>query len=109
MISVNMHEAKSRLSQLVLAAIGREEVILCSKGAPRVRLVPLPATSLRRHLIQLDPSLRVTLAWLRSCGIALRRRMAGGMPMNVLLDTCALIALSNGQLPSITSDQLIPT
>jgi len=35
--------------------------------------------------------------------------MAGGMPMNVLLDTCALIALSNGQLPSITSDQLIPT
>jgi antitoxin (DNA-binding transcriptional repressor) of toxin-antitoxin stability system len=32
MISVNMHEAKSRLSQLVLAAIGGEEVILCSKG-----------------------------------------------------------------------------
>lgn len=62
MISVNMHEAKTRLSQLVQAAIAGEEVILCSKGEPRVRLVPVPATPLRRDLIQPDPSLRVILA-----------------------------------------------
>jgi len=60
MISVNMHEAKSRLSQLVLAAIGGEEVILCSKGEPRVRLVPMEAGPIRRLIP--DPALRVTLA-----------------------------------------------
>lgn len=60
MISVNMHEAKSRLSQLVLAAMGGEEVILCSKGEPRVRLVPMPVTPLRRDLIPPDPALRAT-------------------------------------------------
>ena len=57
-----MHEAKSRLSQLVQAAIGGEEVILYSKGEPRVRLVPVPAAPLRRDLIPPDPALRVTLA-----------------------------------------------
>ncbi len=62
MISVNMHEAKTRLSQLVQAAIAGEEVILCSRSEPRVRLVPMPATPLRRDLIQPDPSLRVILA-----------------------------------------------
>ena len=63
MISVNMHEAKSRLSQLVLAAMGGEEVILCSKGEPRVRLTPYEAPPpIRRDLIPPDPALRVTLA-----------------------------------------------
>ncbi|CAN5915716.1 hypothetical protein BH11VER1_BH11VER1_28270 [soil metagenome] len=62
MISVNMHEAKSRLSQLVLAAMHGEQVILCNKGAPRVRLVPMPTRPLRRDLIAPDPELRVTLA-----------------------------------------------
>lgn len=62
MITVNMHEAKSRLSQLVLAALGGEDVILCSKGEPRVRLVPMPSVRLRRDLIPPDPALRVTLA-----------------------------------------------
>ena len=63
MISVNMHEAKSRLSQLVLAALEGQEVILCNKGEPKVRLVPLKATpTIRRDLIAPDPSLGVTLA-----------------------------------------------
>lgn len=63
MISVNMHEAKSRLSQLVLAALEGQEVILCNKGEPKVRLVPMKATpTIRRDLIAPDPSLAVELA-----------------------------------------------
>jgi prevent-host-death family protein len=62
MITVNMHEAKSRLSELVAVALKGEEVIVCSHGHPRVRLVPIEAPSLRRDLIPADPSLRVTLA-----------------------------------------------
>ncbi len=60
MITVNMHEAKSRLSQLVLAAISGEEVILCSNGEPRVRLVSMGAAPIRR--LTPDPELRVMLA-----------------------------------------------
>jgi len=56
MITVNMHEAKSCLSQLVLAAINGEEVILCSKGHPKVRLVPIPESSPQRDLTP-DPHL----------------------------------------------------
>jgi len=59
-ITVNMHEAKSRLSQLVAAAINGEEVILYSKGEPRVRLVPTEAKPIRR--LTPDPALRATLA-----------------------------------------------
>jgi len=63
MISVNMHEAKSRLSQLVAAAMKGEEVILCSHGQPRVRLVALEgAPALRRDLIAADPAHRVVFA-----------------------------------------------
>jgi len=61
MITVNMHEAKSKLSQLVLAALNGEEVILCSKGEPRVRLVPMEAKPTRRDLTP-DPRLRPLLA-----------------------------------------------
>jgi prevent-host-death family protein len=61
MITVNMHEAKSKLSQLVLAALNGEEVILCSNGEPRVRLVPMEAKPTRRDLTP-DPRLRPLLA-----------------------------------------------
>ena len=61
MISVNMHEAKTRLSQLVLAAINGEEVILCSNGQPRVRLVAVETQPLSRDLTP-DPRLRPILA-----------------------------------------------
>ena len=41
MITVNMHEAKSSLSQLVQAVEERgEEVVLCRNGRPVARLVP---------------------------------------------------------------------
>jgi prevent-host-death family protein len=39
-IYVNMHEAKSRLSQLVAAALRGEEVILQKAGVPQARIVP---------------------------------------------------------------------
>ncbi|MBI2376235.1 MAG: type II toxin-antitoxin system prevent-host-death family antitoxin [Deltaproteobacteria bacterium] len=38
---VNMHEAKSRLSQLVEAAEAGEEIVLARAGKPVVRLVPV--------------------------------------------------------------------
>jgi prevent-host-death family protein len=39
-INVNMHEAKSRLSELVAAALRGEDVVLARAGKPVVRLVP---------------------------------------------------------------------
>lgn len=60
MITVNMHEAKTRLSQLVAAAIEGEEVVLCRNGQPRVRLVP--ATPAAKRDLTPDPRLAVGLA-----------------------------------------------
>ena len=42
---VNMHEAKTRLSQLVEAASGGQVVIIAKAGQPKVRLVPVKAQS----------------------------------------------------------------
>jgi prevent-host-death family protein len=41
MISVNMHEAKTRLSQLVEAAARGEEVVIARAGRPVARIVPV--------------------------------------------------------------------
>ncbi|MBL8651592.1 MAG: type II toxin-antitoxin system prevent-host-death family antitoxin [Sphingopyxis sp.] len=41
-IHVNIGEAKTRLSELVAAALRGEEVIVQRDGQPKVRLVPLP-------------------------------------------------------------------
>jgi len=38
-MQVNMHHAKTRLSELVAAAEGGEEVIIARDGAPAVRLI----------------------------------------------------------------------
>lgn len=62
MITVNMHEAKSRLSQLVAAAENGEEVVICSKGQPRVRLIPYKLSSPVCRNLTPDPSLRPILA-----------------------------------------------
>ena len=40
MIKSNVHEAKSRLSQLIELANAGEEVIICKAGKPVVRLIP---------------------------------------------------------------------
>lgn len=39
-MQANMHEAKSKLSQLVESALAGEEVIIAKAGKPVVRLVP---------------------------------------------------------------------
>ncbi len=41
MTRVNMHEAKSRLSQLVDLAKNGEDVVIAKNGRPEVRLVPI--------------------------------------------------------------------
>jgi prevent-host-death family protein len=61
MISVNMHEAKSSLSKLVLAATRGEEVVLCSNGLPKVRLTPVSPAPVKRDL-KPDPALVPRLA-----------------------------------------------
>lgn len=38
---VNMHQAKSTLSQLVEAALAGEDVVIARNGEPAVRLVPI--------------------------------------------------------------------
>lgn len=43
-IHVNIGEAKTRLSELVAAAIRGEDVVLAKAGDPQVRLVPVAAT-----------------------------------------------------------------
>jgi prevent-host-death family protein len=40
---VNMHDAKTRLSELVAAAERGEEVVIARDGTPAVRLVPVAA------------------------------------------------------------------
>lgn len=44
-IHVNIGEAKTRLSQLVAAALRGEEVVLQKAGQPQVRLVPVEDAS----------------------------------------------------------------
>ena len=39
---VNMHKAKTTLSQLVERALAGEEVVIARDGTPLVRLVPIP-------------------------------------------------------------------
>jgi prevent-host-death family protein len=45
---VNMHQAKSRLSELVRLAEAGEEVILARDGRPAVKLVPVVSRAERR-------------------------------------------------------------
>ena len=50
-IHVNIGEAKTRLSELVAAALRGEEVVLQKAGEPKVRLVALPeAVALEREV-----------------------------------------------------------
>jgi len=60
MITANMHEAKSRLSELVKAVVeGGERVLLCRDGEPVVELVRHQATADR---LMPCPELQVTFA-----------------------------------------------
>ncbi|HEX2885820.1 type II toxin-antitoxin system Phd/YefM family antitoxin [Vineibacter terrae] len=50
MKTANMHEAKTKLSELVDAATKGEEVVICKAGKPVVRLVPVTKKPARRKL-----------------------------------------------------------
>lgn len=50
MKTANMHEAKTKLSELVDAATKGEEVIICKAGKPMVRLVPVTKKPAKRKL-----------------------------------------------------------
>jgi prevent-host-death family protein len=43
-MKVNMHDAKSKLSELVAAAERGEDVVIARNGTPVARLVPITAT-----------------------------------------------------------------
>ena len=43
MLSVNVYEAKAKLSQLLRDALAGEEVVIAKAGKPLVRLVPVEA------------------------------------------------------------------
>jgi prevent-host-death family protein len=45
MTQIGMHEAKTRLSQLVKRAESGEEIVIARNGTPAVRLVPVRSAS----------------------------------------------------------------
>jgi len=47
--TVNLYEAKTRLSELVDRAADGEEIVIAKSGTPMARLVPLPAAQPRRR------------------------------------------------------------
>lgn len=59
MTQVNMHEAKTRLSELVAAAERGEEVIIARADKPVVRLVPVGRGTAPRRLGWLAGQLRI--------------------------------------------------
>lgn len=63
MITVNMHEAKTRLSELVkVVETEGETVILCRNGIQVAELRAVTKRPVNRMLIPPDPALRVKLA-----------------------------------------------
>ncbi len=64
MITVNTHEAKTRLSALLAAVEQRGEVVtICRNGKPVAELhAPTASSASKRSLLTPDPRLRVTFA-----------------------------------------------
>ena len=63
MIQVNVHEAKSRLSQLLARVEAGEEVLIARAGKPVARLAPLLPASEPRRLGLLVGQVRVPADW----------------------------------------------
>lgn len=59
MQKVNIHAAKTRLSQLVEEAAGGQEIVIARAGRPVARLVPLAKTGRPRKLGLLAGKLKV--------------------------------------------------
>ena len=48
-ITVNVHQAKARLSSLLNQALGGKEVIIARANKPLVRLIPIKAATAKRR------------------------------------------------------------
>ena len=59
MKTVNIHEAKTKLSKLVERVEGGEEIIIARAGRPAARLVPLTKVRGRRRLGLLDGKFKI--------------------------------------------------
>lgn len=59
MKQVNIHQAKTKLSQLVERAEAGEEIVIARAGKPVARLVPLTKPRARRRLGLLDGRFRI--------------------------------------------------
>lgn len=73
-IHVNIGDAKTRLSELVAAAVRGEEVVLDKAGAPQVRLVPVE---------QLDALAVEARAASRRSAIGMFKERVGGRSIDV--------------------------
>jgi prevent-host-death family protein len=47
--TVNIYEAKTRLSELVEAAAAGEEIVIAKNGAPKAKLTPIPKPARKRQ------------------------------------------------------------
>lgn len=59
MEKINIHDAKTRLSQLVERAEAGEEIVIARAGRPVARLAPLAPRAGRRRLGLLDGRFRI--------------------------------------------------
>jgi prevent-host-death family protein len=59
MKQVNIHEAKTKLSQLVEAALAGEQVVIARAGKPAVQLVPYRQPGRRRKLGAMKGQIRI--------------------------------------------------
>ena len=73
-IHVNIGDAKTRLSELVAAAVRGEEVVLNKAGAPQVRLVPVE---------QIDALAREARAAKRQSALGMFKHLVDGRDIDV--------------------------
>jgi prevent-host-death family protein len=70
-MQVNMHEAKTKLSNLVERALSGEEIIIARDGQPAVQLTPvarkaLRPIGLRRHIGLSERSVKASLSYMEA-------------------------------------------
>ncbi|RPI68480.1 MAG: type II toxin-antitoxin system prevent-host-death family antitoxin [Ignavibacteriae bacterium] len=73
MLMVNMHKAKTTLSQLVEAALAGEEVVISRRGKPAVQIIPIQeesAVNLRPIGLGVDPRAPKTMTNLADFSVA---------------------------------------
>lgn len=73
MKTVNIYEAKTRLSQLVEEAAAGEDVVIARAGRPVARLTRLQKTARKRRLGLLDGHFRIPDDFNRSLPVAVLR------------------------------------